>query len=170
MTVTAPPQQLFIPALGTIITLAEDWTFKLFFESRNDTLLKALCPNEFKLNPDEPLDSWHNRYAKKYWGHNADDHKGSELLRHLEPLDEKELEDAHHTYRSTNSRRTPYLEVTMPAGQQLKFDRIYIRAGVTAYNSVTFRTTKIGPDKKFHSKRFWVKLQDANNIKCHVIG
>ena len=164
------PQQLFVPALGTIITLAEDWTFKLFFEGRNDTLLKALCTNPYPEDPTQHKGSWYYRMGPKYWGVNAEDHKGSELLRHLEPMDESELKDAHPTYRATNSRREPYLEVTMPAGQQLKFDRIYIRAGVTAFNSVTFRTTKIGPDKKFHSKRFWVKLQDANNIKCYVVG
>lgn len=167
------PQQLFIPSLGTIITLAEEWQFKLFFEHRNETLLKALCENPYPeaIDPKKITDgrySW--RCGKQYWGANPEHHEGSELLRYLEPLDEKELEDAHHTYRSTNSRREPYLLVTMPAGQQLKFDRIYIRAGVTAYNSVTFRTTKIGPDKKFHSKRFWVKLQDANNVICNVIG
>jgi hypothetical protein len=165
------PQQLFIPALGTIIILAEDWTFKLFFEGRNHTLLKALCPNKPKPLPagTDPK-SWQAKYHSKWFGHMPEDHEGSDLLRSLAPMDESELEDAHPTYRSTSSKREPYLEVTMPAKTQLKFDRIYIRAGVTAYNSVTFRTTKIGPDKRFHSKRFWVKLQDANNIQCLVVG
>lgn len=148
-------QQLFVPALGTIIVLAEDWTFKLFFERRNKTLLKALCPK---------------KGGGAYVGYNPDDHAGSELLRHLDPLTDKELLDAHHTYRTTNSNRQPYLEVTLPAGSQLKIDRIYIRAGVTAYNSITFRTTKICPDKNLRSKRFWVKLQDANTIICDVVA
>lgn len=154
------PQQLFIPALGTLVSLAEDWTFELFFEFRNNTLLQALCPNP----EGDRLPRW------RKWGCHEDDHAGSELLRHLEPMDEKELKDAHSTYRSTNGQREPYLQVTFPAGMQLKFDRIYIRAGVTAYNSVTFRTMKNCPEKKFRSKRFWVKLQDANNIICNVIG
>jgi hypothetical protein len=164
-------QQLFIPSLGTIIVLAEDWTFKLFFEGRNNTLLMALCPNKVSPMPDRiKVGSWEHKYYGKWFGTNEEDHQGSDLLKYQEPLDEKELEDANRTYRSTSSERKPYLLVTMPAGQQLKFDRIYIRAGITAYNSVTFRTTKIGPDKKFHSKRFWVKLQDANNVICNVVG
>jgi hypothetical protein len=142
---------LFIPAIGTIIVLAEDWRFKLFFEHRNNALLKALCPNE-------------------PFGVYAEDHEGSKILRHLEPMTEEELKDAPRTFRATNMRREPYLDVTIPAGHQLKIDRIYIRAGVEAFNSVTFRTTKIGPDNKFRSKRFWVKLNDANQIVCNIVG
>jgi hypothetical protein len=162
--------QLFIPSLGTIVVLSEDWQFKLFFEGRNDTLLKALCPNEMPATPDQNKVGFYAKYASRNWGTNVEDHEGSELLRWQEPLSTEELADAHRTYRSTQSQRKPYLLATLPKGTQLKFDRIYIRAGVTAYNSVTFRTTKIGPDKKLHSKRFWVKLQDANNIVCNIVG
>lgn len=157
------PQQLFIPSLGSIIVLAEPWTFKLFFEDRNSSLLTTLCPNK------EPEKLEYRGY-RRGWGLVEDDHAGSELLRHIEPMDEKELADADRSWQATNRKREPYLEITIPAGQQLKFDRIYIRQGITAFNSVTFRTTKIGPDKKFHSKRFWVKLQDANKVVCNIIG
>jgi len=34
-------QKLFIPNLGTLIMLAEDWTFKLYFERRNDGMLQV---------------------------------------------------------------------------------------------------------------------------------
>lgn len=165
------PQQLFIPSLGSIIVLTEPWNFKLFFESRNNSLLKALCPTAVPPLPDglSPK-SWQAKYHAKLFGTHFTHHEDSPLLKTLKPLSEKELADAHPTYRTTNSKIQYYLDVTLPAGQQLKFDRLYIRQSVTAFNSVTFRTTKIGPDKKFHSKRFWVKLQDANTIVCNILG
>lgn len=49
--------------------------------------------------------------------------------------------------------------VTLPSGTELVVDRIYIRAGVEDFNSLTFRT-KMG--KK--SIRFWAKLADVNKI------
>lgn len=161
------PQQLFIPSLGSLIVLAEPWTFSLFFESRNKTMLQALCPNK---RPE--TDEWKDKKKWRWrdWGEDAEHHEGSELLRYLDPMDEKELSDAESSFRATRRNRQPYLEVTLPAGQQLAFARIYIRQGGTAFNSVTFRTTKSGPDKLFHSKRFWVKLQDANKIVCNILG
>lgn len=35
-------RNLFIPPLGTEITLAEDWTFDLYNEPRNETLIAAM--------------------------------------------------------------------------------------------------------------------------------
>lgn len=165
------PQQLFIPSLGSLIILAEPWNFKLFFEGRNKGLLKALCPNKPTPLPEgvNPK-SFQARFHGRNFGTHHTEHEGSLFLRYLEPLSEKELADAHPTYRAMHKQRQYYLDVTIPAGQQLKFDRIYIRQNVTAFNSVTFRTTKIGPDKLFHSKRFWVKLQDANKIVCNILG
>jgi hypothetical protein len=55
-------------------------------------------------------------------------------------------------------------------GTQLKIDRIYIRRGGESFSSVTFRTTKTCPDKRFASKRFWVKLREANEIVANIIG
>lgn len=36
------PRRLFIPPLGTELTLLTSWTFKLYFEYRNEKLLAAL--------------------------------------------------------------------------------------------------------------------------------
>lgn len=54
-----------------------------------------------------------------------------------------------------------YWQVTIPAGTELKVDRVYVRAGQrnANYNSVTFRTRYNGK-----SVRFWAKLKDVNNI------
>ena len=54
-------------------------------------------------------------------------------------------------------------------GTQIKIDRIYVKRGAESFSSITFRTTKTGPEKKFASKRFWVKLKDANEIVADMI-
>jgi hypothetical protein len=88
----------------------------------------------------------------------------------MEAVGEKELPDADWTYCFMDTHRQPYLLATMPAGHQLKFERIHIRAKPKAYNTVTFKTTRNGPDPRFHSIRFWVELQDANRIICDETG
>lgn len=54
-----------------------------------------------------------------------------------------------------------YWQVIIPAGTELKVDRVYIRAGQrnANYNSVTFRAQYNGKNV-----RFWAKLKDVNNI------
>lgn len=54
-----------------------------------------------------------------------------------------------------------FWQVTIPAGTELKVDRVYVRAGQrnANYNSVTFRTQYNGKNV-----RFWVKLKDANKM------
>lgn len=51
-------------------------------------------------------------------------------------------------------------KVTLPAGTNLKVDRIYIRKGISEYSSITFYAT-IGKNKI----RFWAKLSDCNTIE-----
>jgi hypothetical protein len=54
-------------------------------------------------------------------------------------------------------------EVTLPAGTELRVERVYIRLGsYAAYNSITFRVTKSNPDPKLRGARFWAKLKDIN--------
>lgn len=59
------------------------------------------------------------------------------------------------------------VEFALPAGTSLTVDRIYVRKGVDAYDSVTFvlRKGDHGSDKKVYG-RFWVKLGDVNRIVC----
>lgn len=76
------------------------------------------------------------------------------------------------------------MTVTLPVGTVLGVDRIYIRRGAVAYDSLTFwlkktvdpRFTiqKIGKKgqilkSKTRSCRFWAKLADVNNIECQPI-
>lgn len=94
-------------------------------------------------------------------------------LPHIEydrAMSQEELGDAYKSFQATNARDQPFIRVTLPKGTQLKVDRIYIRRGGESFSSVTFRTTKICPEKRFASKRFWVKLQAANEIIADFIG
>jgi hypothetical protein len=63
--------------------------------------------------------------------------------------------------------------VTLPRGSKLSVSRIYIRNGVSAYNSVTFTLIKVrkkkGEPQPPHG-RFWAKLYDVNQIVCYPIG
>lgn len=147
-----PGRRLFVPALGSMLILSEDWTFKLFFESRNSGLIKELYEGDNKKN--------------YYW---ADDFKDDPRFRIMKAIDEEQLENTYSSFRATNSCDQPYLEVTFPKNVTLIVDRIYIKRGGEAFNSITFRTGKFKDNKKISKKRFWAKLQDVNKIVANFI-
>lgn len=153
-------QKLFIPNLGTIIILAEDWTFRLFFEHRNSSMLEVFGGRK---------GAYYYNYLDNL-GSNFVDGEIPPVVEYEKPMDEKELDQAYKSFRATNSKENPFIRVTLPKGTQLKIDRIYVRRGGESFSSITFRTTKISPDKRFASKRFWVKLNEANEIIAHIIG
>ena len=66
----------------------------------------------------------------------------------------------------TWSYQAPGHDITLPAGTSLTIDRIYIRKGASAFDSVTFNLINYpGKSKKgFGRVRFWAKLDDVNRI------
>ena len=67
-------------------------------------------------------------------------------------------------------------EVTLPRGTLLQVDRIYIRKGVSGFDSMTFLIRDC-PDARLRSRkkggqahgkvlRFWAKLDDVNRVEC----
>jgi hypothetical protein len=135
--------KLFIPPLGTELTLAEDWTFNLHYEYRNVTLLEHLGVN---------CDVLRRRY--------------------------------HYSYNKP-------IKVSIPAGEILTVDRLFIRKGASDFESVTFLWKGKKTEKKVETRhgtafpadgegkprnftyeatrparavRFWAKLVDANCI------
>lgn len=56
-------------------------------------------------------------------------------------------------------------DCTLKKGTILTIDRIYIRKGAKDYDSISFRINKSN-EPRFKKKgiRFWVKLDEANNI------
>lgn len=74
------------------------------------------------------------------------------------------------TNRWDRSRKDPDpIWVVLPKGTKLKIDRIYIRKGNDDFDSITFTLPDIkvseGAPKPRRAVRFWVKLDDANNIQ-----
>lgn len=109
--------KFFMPTCGQKLQLSEPWTFALYSERRNTSLL-----------------------ALEGYQHNWKD--GVKVVR----------------------------TVAFPKGTVLTVDRIYIRQGKGAYDSLTFRVP-FCPDKKYAGKsiRFWARLEEVNNIECDVI-
>ena len=137
--------KLYIPEIGAVIRLTQDWTFDLYNEDRNSSMME-------RMGDTRPIAYY--RQNKNF---------GS-------------------------------IPVTVPAGAELKLDRIYIRKGNSEYSSVTFlwmgeRTCQKfveesvrrydGPyswvDIPYTSKkpgravRFWAKLDDVNKIECEIV-
>lgn len=55
--------------------------------------------------------------------------------------------------------------VTIPAGAELKIERIFIRKGSSEYNSVTFFWQKQSIPAAKKGIRFWAKLDCVNKIE-----
>ena len=147
--------KMLIPELGTEITLAEDWTFELFWEHRNTKFWEILTDlNMIDENNFVPTATVNNGYGftknkilKKYYE------------KYFKLIYDNQL-------RKTVPAQGVYFcyKLTIPKGSILIIDRIYIRKGCEGYSSVTFRTKKL-PFKNMKRKpRFWAKLQDVNNI------
>lgn len=62
------------------------------------------------------------------------------------------------------------IQFTMPIDITLTIDRIYIKKSSPEFNSVTFRIPKkYGNPPRLERCRFWVKLDDANNVEGDIV-
>ena len=161
------PQRLFIPYIGSVIVLSEDWRFDLFFEGRNSPLIGALYAGEpFDATGIDPLTA---KWQKKSHGTDESEWYDDPRYKVEKAMTDKELSQTTRTHRRTRSHDNPYIDATLPAGTPLRVDRVYIKKGIDAYSSITFVVAKECRDKKLRGKRFWAKLRDVNNIVCEVI-
>lgn len=154
--------KIFIPKLGDIIELEDDWTFQLYDELRNDPVQKV-C---------ELYPPFRQLSGGMY------DWRKLTLAERQEAIDKSDW--THIPYDETctdlwgGNWHTPF---TFRAGTRLKFDRYYIRQGKGEFDSVTFRTDcwvsqpgdplfsrKFINGRKVKSLRFWAKLDDVNRI------
>jgi hypothetical protein len=103
------------------------------------------------------------------------------------PLGEVKRPDGGRDWEASQKITTP---CTLPKGSQLRVDRIYIRKGVSDYNSVTFFLIGAANPPEVHNRvaiqvmgpgerrelpytvkkpkkpvRFWAKLDDVNTMK-----
>lgn len=55
--------------------------------------------------------------------------------------------------------------VTLPAGTQLRVNRLYVRKGQDEFDSLSFYVERLGQEKAFEKNKpyFWAKLDDVNN-------
>ena len=180
-------QKIFIPPLGSVITLGKPWNFTLYCERRNFDLGKRaglLTPQtvrdyyaEHQLGTPAPHRSadrvcrWTSRWA-------AEDEARAVWKAHEAASEALKQKPDWKRY----PRNVIAAQVTLPKGTDLKVDRIYIRKGCEGFDSVTFwantppgALVKVNPASKaggaftitLDSKRktrFWAKLAEVNHI------
>jgi hypothetical protein len=146
--------RLHIPRLGTEIMLAEDWTFPLFDEHRNEGLREAAgITRVFNLLPD-------------FWQARREERINTVSRTKWRMADGTLPEETYHYHQMCHP-------ITIPALTALTIDRIFIRKGAADFDSVTFwlkvqkgrPTVTINGRTLKKSVRFWAKLDDVNRIE-----
>lgn len=131
--------KLYIPALGDELELTKDWTFDLYAEDRNLSLIAVIE------------------------GKTKSDFDDMEIYDAVHPNDPYYRKYVHRNKSGVDWSQYPK-KVTIPAPATLIVDRIYIRKGAERFNSITFRV-KSCYDPKFEKCRFWAKLDDVNTLE-----
>jgi hypothetical protein len=170
---TVMPTPLYIPEIGDRITLAEDWTFPLYREHRNDALWAILSGNadpaivaleRRKTALVEELEAIRRRGAEEATGTLVKMAFETQLIvRDEDRSRDRELRAELMEVNMTEAS----IAVTLPAGTVLAIDRIYIRKGISDYSSLSFNlTATLDPliSAARGRKRFWAKLADCNRI------
>jgi hypothetical protein len=145
--------RFFIPSIGDTFQIESPWTFKLFNEYRNEALISGM-----KFDSNEHLELIRNASMFHDQNYNAIYNKDEEIYR--EYLRLWALAENFHW------------RVTLPVGDILKIDRIYIRKGAEDFDSVSFfltKTTETRMSKVKGKKRFWAKLEDVNQLEVTKI-
>ena len=177
--------RLFVPPLGTQLRLLADWTFPLHNEHRN-TCFQALAePSTRRVGVNHDL-----------CGYSIDRYETArdqfDMVQANDPAAEYRIEEEVTVRRWSGSwpaercmvdvpgvryscLQVSYpdvVEVTLPAGDLLTVDRIYIRKGVSGFDSVTFGLKQSSHPAlaKVKRRRFWAKLADVNSIEAEVVS
>jgi hypothetical protein len=162
---------LHIPTIGEQLLLADDWTFTVTAEYRNDHLWQHLIATGV-LPPD--ADRWEaipprcGQLIERTYRVRADV-PGVPYWQQTDMIDRTVQEpcgleaghDGEHNPRHHEPRDYARVQCTVPRGATLTVDRIYIRKGKQDYDSLTFWATGLGAKKI----RFWAKLADVNRIR-----
>jgi hypothetical protein len=153
--------KLFIPALGTELTLQEPWAFTVYQESRNSSLISLLT-----LKPSKPTAAFKKAKAAEW---------ATQVANYPRWYGRAATADDEQRYFESYWRQTMEGKKlgthTFPAKTVLIVDRIYIRQGQDDFDSVTFRakyyhsSEQTGFGKKGKMVRFWAKLDDVNTMQ-----
>lgn len=171
--------QLYVPEIGDMIRLTQDWSFTLYQEYRNRTLWDDEKCRDRMIDPDPtPV----RELEKKIEG--IESRLTFEVIKNtygwspsrVQVYASQEDKDNHRRYKQELyelQQRQSWAPVTLLKDTVLKVDRIYIRKGVSEYSSITFYVrSKAGPVAANASKkksRFWAKLADCNNIQFEKV-
>lgn len=172
--------KFFIPKLGDQIVLTEPWRFPLYAESRNSALAKyynkdlVLSRTIWTKLENVPLMrdiaypriNSHDFYSRKPDGsinYGVFDRKGYNAA--------TEAAKGLYQYQLASFGK-PTLDVEFPIGTVLSIERIYIRKGQTAFDSISFYVKNLegsGKAKKPKAIRFWAKLDDCDGIEFEKV-
>jgi len=147
---------MYIPEIGDAVTLAEDWTFPLQFESRNAALWEALG----KPTPNRNQDYEYYMYRDERKPSIDRTAKWAAVGVRVDVVPDT----AAGYYGYCRDQHVLRTDATLPKGSILTVDRIYIRKGIKEYSSVTFYVRNAGLPKTGKQHRFWVKLADVNTM------
>lgn len=184
--------QLYIPEIGSLLKLTEDWSFTLHAEFRNETLgtifgyylkwgsvwIHAQTLPDMR-ERDYNLVKYPDRADSKYrgwFGHGRFDEDAyladCRAVEQACPEYVKWHEDNNIWRSQVEQVGVAELPITFPAGTVLKVDRIYIRKGSSDFSSISFWAhglpTPLG--KKPKAARFWAKLQECNKIQFELVN
>ena len=153
---------LYIPEIGDQLTLAENWKFKLYAESRNNDLGEYFGHYRFGYDkwvnkstvpqirvPDYEVDypdmnsfESSNIFGLKRYDHIAHD-KACREAEQRNPMFVQYHKEYDEWHKRAKNEAVEFIEVELPAGTVLQVDRIYIRKGASDYSSITFYTKNL---------------------------
>lgn len=134
-----------IPKLNSVLRLTKDWKFSVEYERRNDLFFHK----HFDLKKDQ--------FISQSWNHSIGKYEPLKVC--IRNPKDYYLHD--ELYEIPNK-----IEVTLPKETELIVDRIYIRKNADKFDSVTFRIKNCS-EIKYNKQRFWVKLDQANEIEYY---
>lgn len=171
--------KLYVPEIGDMIRLTEDWPLTLYRERRNDTLWRAENCWDRIVDPDQaPVKEVEEKIKAIESRVTIQEIKNSYgwAPNRVQIYASQEDKDNHCIFKQKLyelQQRQSWAPVTLLKDTVLKVDRIYIRKGISEYSSITFYVwSKPGPVAANASKkksRFWAKLVDCNNIQFEKV-
>ena len=138
--------RVFIPEIGTKLTLKKSWTFTVKNERRNSSFIKLVMDREVEYF-GWPLGATH--YDTIHYTQCV--YENGQKVREV-PGESK-------LYRPIKRS----VAWTLPKGTELIVDRIYVRQGNADFSSVTFKM-KVGK----RVARFFAKLDEVNQMEVNI--
>lgn len=171
--------KLYIPEIGDMIRLTDNWSFTLYEEYWNRTLWDDEKCRDREVHPDQtPVKEVEAKIKAIESRVTIQEIKNSYgwAPNRVQIYASQEDKDNHRIFKQKLyelQERQSWAPVTLLKDTVLKVDRIYIRKRISEYSSITFYVwSKPGPVAANASKkklRFWAKLVDCNNIQFEKV-